>query len=243
VVRTLLQVNGLVIMITKEEIEWLNYNFPDLHVDEANGVIEGVVWFNSVYDRDSNKFTAFLKPNTAFSGTVLSGEYRIKITDTKKARRVPKLQVFIDKSKQIANRHFYDTGKGDACVAGPAEEDDLFSRYSFLEFFELFVIQFLYAQSYYDEYHKWPWFGYEHHAAGVLQSFSRSGKTKEQTSACLKRVRKTSQWDEVKWIMLGRFDGRKCPCGSRGMIGRCHTDLIRIARDFYNTCKQYGLTV
>ena len=53
-------------MITKEEIDWLNYNFPNLKVDEENGVIEGTVWLNSVYDKETNKFTAFPKPGIAF---------------------------------------------------------------------------------------------------------------------------------------------------------------------------------
>ncbi len=231
-------------MITKKEIHWLNYNFPDLKVDEENGVIEGTVWFNSVYDSVSNKFTAFPEPGMDFVGTVLEGKYEIKITDSKKERRVPKLQLFIDQSKWIPNRHFYDTGEGNACLAGPVEEDDLFTRgYSFYEYFEIFVVQFLYAQAYYDKFGKWPWFGYAHNAAGILESFSKSIKTKEQTLACLKRLQGSNRWTEVRLIIGGRFDGRKCLCGSKHLLNKCHPHLIWVARDFCSTCRQYGLSM
>ncbi len=231
-------------MITKEEIEWLKYNFPSLHIDEENSVIEGTIWFNSVYDNVANKFTAFPKPNVAYAGVMLSGEYKIKISKNSKERKVPKLWVYTDQSKWIPKRHFFDSYDGRACVAGPVEEDDLFTRgYSFYEYLERFVIQFLYAQSYFDEKDKWPWFAYDHNAAGILQSFSKSDGTKSQVMACLKQMQKAKQWNETQFILSGRFDGKKCLCGSGHMMNRCHPGLIRVARDFYNAAKKYELSI
>lgn len=243
-VLTHLLVSGLAIMITNEEIKWLSDNFPSLHVDEEGGVIEGTLIVNSVYDDVTNKFTAFPKPGIAYAGTYLTDEYKIKITKSDKERRVPKLQVFIDQSKWLSKRHFYDTGLGRACVAGPVEEDDLFTRgYSFYEYFEIFVIQFLYAQSYFDDYNKWPWFAYSHNAAGILQSFDKSDKTKLQTSACLERLKALKNWHEIRSILGGRFDGKKCLCGSKNMLNRCHANLIWVARDFSRFAKQYELSI
>ncbi|MEX2405085.1 MAG: hypothetical protein WD579_00615 [Candidatus Paceibacterota bacterium] len=230
-------------MITKEEIEWLNHNFPDLQVNNESNVIEGTVWFNSVYDKVANEFTAFPKPGVVYAGEMFAGKYEVKITKSDKKRRVPELQVFIDQSKWIPNRHFYDIGYGKACVAGPVEEDNLFTRYSFYEYFERFVIQFLYAQSYFDKHGKWPWFAYAHNAAGILESFSKSEKTKSQTLACLKRLKANRRWDEVRSILGGRFDGKKCLCGSKSMLNKCHANLVWVARDFCNTAKGYGINI
>lgn len=231
-------------MITSEEIAWLKDNFADLTIDVENGVIEGVLNINAVYDKKVNLFTAFPEAGVVHAGTFQSGEYKIKIKKNKEARRVPTLQVFIDESKWLPKRHFFDTGRGRACVAGPVEEDDLFTRgYSFYEYFTRFVIQFLYAQSYYDEFGKWPWFQYDHNAAGILQSFSKSNKTKPQTVACLNRLEALKQWSEIRSVIGGRFDGKKCLCGSKTMLNKCHANLIWVSRDFCRTLEQYGLSL
>lgn len=237
------QVNGL-IMITKDEINWLAKNFPRLTVNETEDVIEGILDFTSVYDKEENSFTAFLNSDISYSGVVISGEYRIKISKNKKERRAPKLHVYTDESKWIPKRHFFDTGDGCACFAGPTEEDNLFAKgYSFLEYFERFVIPFLYAQSYFDEYKKWPWFAYDHNAAGVLQSFKNSDGTKPQVLACLNRMKKSKQWDVVESILKGHFDGKKCLCGSGRMMNKCHANLIFVARDFYKAVRSYGFSL
>ncbi len=238
-----LQVNGLV-MITKDEINWLAENFPHLTINETEDVIEGVLNYTSVYDKEANSFTAFLNPDIVYSGVVLSGEYRIKIIKNKKERRAPKLHVYTDESKWIPKRHFFDTGDGRACFAGPAEEDNLFARgYCFLEYFERFVIPFLYAQSYFDEYRKWPWFAYDHNAAGILQSFKNSDGTKSQVLACLTRLKASKQWTTIEYVLRGHFDGKKCLCGSGQMMNKCHTNLIFVARDFYKAVESHGLSL
>lgn len=237
------QVNGLA-MITKDEIEWLIKNFPDLSISEKAETIEGNVWFASVYDKATNGFTAFTKPGVVYPGLMLAGEYRVKISKNEKERRAPKLYVYTDDSKWIPKRHFFDTGDGRACFAGPVEEDDLFTRgYSFLEYFERFVMPFLYAQSYFDEYGKWPWPAYDHNAAGILQSFKNSSGTKEQVLACLKRLKESKQWNTVEPILRGHFDGKKCLCGSKYMMNRCHAALIFVARDFRNALNEHRLSL
>lgn len=230
-------------MITKEEIEWLTSSFPDLKIDEENGVIEGSVSFTSVYDKSTNTFTAFMNPLTLYPGLILSGKYEIKIGRNSKERRMPKLWLPTDSYKWIPRRHFFDKGDGRACLTGPAEEDDLFTKgYSFLEYFERFVMPFLYAQTYFDQHGRWPWAEYDHNAAGVLQSFKNSKGTESQVLACLNRLKESKQWDVVQAILQGRFDGKKCVCGNGLMINKCHRSLILVARDFQKAVKQYGLS-
>lgn len=237
------QANGLSIMITKGEINWIAKNFPNLNVNENEDTIEGTVWFASVYDKETNRFTAFIKQGMVYPGLIFSGEYKIKISKNKKERRAPKLWVYTDEGKWIPKRHFFDTGDGRACFAGPVEEDDLFTRgYSFLEYFERFVIPFLYAQSYFDEYGRWPWPAYDHNAAGILQSFKNGESTESQVLACIKRLKASKQWNAVEPVLRGRFDGKKCLCGSGKMMNRCHSDLIRVAREFHEAAKIYNFS-
>ena len=238
-----LQVSGLEMMITKDEIEWFTNNFPDLKIDEEKETIEGTVWINSVYDKTVNMFTAFMDPNAVYPGQILNEKYQIKISKNSKERRVTKLWVYVDSSKWIPKRHFFDTGDGRACLTGPVEEDDLFTRgYSFFEYFERFVIPFLYAQSYFDKHGRWPWPAYDHNAAGILQSFKNGDSTKPQVLACLKQLKTSKQWNAVEPILRGRFDGKKCLCGSGYMMNKCHTSLILVARDFQKAINQYGLS-
>lgn len=241
--RLRLQASGLA-MITKDEIEWLEKNFPLLRISEKENVIEGAVRFVSTYDSATNGFTAFLNPDVQYLGIPLSGEYKIKISKSRKERRAPRLQVFSEESKWVPKRHFFDTGDGRACFAGPVEEDNLFvNGYSFLEYFERFVIPFLYAQSYFDEYGKWPWYAYDHNAAGILQSFKNSDGTRYQVLACLDRLKASKQWNAVEPVLRGRFDGKKCLCGSKYMMNKCHADLIFVARDFLGAVKRYGFSL
>ncbi len=229
-------------MITKIEIQWLAETLPDLKINEGEDTIEGTVRFTSVYDKVTNMFTAFMDPNIDYEGLVISGEYKIKITKNSESRRMPKCWVYTDKNKWIPKRHFFDTGDGRACLAGPSEEDDIFTRgYSFLEYFERLVIPFLYAQSYFDEYKKWPWLAYDHDVVGILQSFKNSDSKEPQVLACLKRLKVSKQWNLVESVMNGQFDGRKCFCGSDRMINKCHPDLILVARSFREAIKKYGL--
>lgn len=237
------QSNGLV-MINKDEIKWLTENFPRLGINEKEDVIEGVVRFSSVYDKATNSFTAFTDSNVVYPGVTLGGEYRIKISKSNKERRAPRLYVYTDESKWIPKRHFFGAEDARACFAGPVEEDDLFTKgYSFLEYFERFVMPFLYAQSYFDEYGQWPWPAYDHNAAGILQSFKNGGGTKSQVLACLNGLKASKQWNAVEPILQGRFDGKKCLCGSGHMMNRCHPGLIFVARSFHKAVKDYGLSL
>jgi len=232
-------------MINKNEIKWLKDNFPLLIINEKEDIIEGTIKFTSVYDKETNSFTSFPNHDFTYPGITLNGEYNIKIIKNNKERRAPKLYVYIDESKLIPKRHFFiNEEKGRACFAGPAEEDDLFTRgYNFLEYFECFVIPFLYAQSYFDKYKKWPWSEYSHNTAGILQSFENSNKTKTQVLACLNRMKASKQWPVIELILLGHFDGKKCLCGSGDMMNKCHTKLIFVARDFYKVVKSYGISL
>ena len=238
------QVNGLKTMITKTEVEWLTKNFPNLSVNEKGGLIEGVARFNSVYDKTANKFTAFLKLDAVYPGLQLSGEYRIKIGKNNKERKIPKLWVYIEREKMTSRRHFFDDSEGHACLTGPVEEDDFFTRgYSFWEYFERFVIPFLYAQSYFDENHKWPWSAYDHNAAGILQSFNNSNGTKSQVLACAKQLGTSKQWSEIEPILRGRFDGKKCLCGSGRNLNKCHPDLVWVIRKFQKALEETGISL
>ena len=213
-------------MITRNEIKWLNKEFPKLKINDEGNHIEGVVDFNSVYDAGSGEFTAFLQPGITYTGSVLSGSYNIKITASKNSRSYPKLRVDLPEEKWIIDRHFYPNTNGKACLSGPVEEDDLFTDgYCFLKYFERFVIPFLYGQTYYDDHKQWPWKDYGHGAVGILQSFYSSGTSDDHIYACLRRLKNEPSWQRLKPILEGKekLDGKTtCFCGSGVRMVRCH---------------------
>lgn len=234
-------------MITVNEINWLKKEFPKLEINEGHTIIEGVIDFTSVYDPISKKFTALLKPGLVYPGLVLSGSYKVKMTSSKKDRSYPELQVFVPEDKWKMDRHFYPNTEGKACLSGPVEEDDLFARgYCFFEYFERFVIPFLYGQTYYDSKKQWPWKDYAHGAVGVLQSFYSCGDSYEHVQACLRRLRSEPTWMRLKPILAGgvRIDGKTtCFCGSGEKMVKCHGTIWYAIVKFQKSVRETGISL
>jgi len=224
-------------MITETEITWLESNHPTLKVNTDHTEVSGDFNFTATYDSETDKFTWLTSPGQTAPGVVLSGTYKIAIKKIEDEKLLPSLKVEIDKEKLITDRHFYPSGG--ACLCGPAEVYEFIKQgYSFPRYFETLVVPFLYGQTYYDLYSKWPWGEYTHGAAGVFESYSRSEKTKEHAEACLRQLQKNGDWPRIKRVLSGEeriTETSNCFCTKPKQIRRCHgytwSAMLKLKKD------------
>lgn len=224
-------------MITEAEIAWLETNHPTLKVNAERTEVSGDLKFVATYDAEADEFTWLTSPGQTAQGVVLSNTYKVLIKKDENDRCLPILKVEVEGVKRIIDRHFY--ADGNACLCGPVEACEFFEQdFSFLRYLETLIVPFLYSQTFYDTYSKWPWGEYIHGTAGVFESYYRNGKTREHIEACLRQLRKDKNWPRIKAVLSGRervVETSKCFCASPGQIRRCHshawTAMLKLRKD------------
>lgn len=93
---------------------------------------------------------------------------------------------------------------------------------SVLSFFRRFVVNFLYAHSYQEQYGEMPFGELAHGNTGLLEDYAELFGVGSPRVA-LELVRRTSQRTSVA-------DRKPCPCGSGVRLERCHSDVIHPLR-------------
>lgn len=215
-------------MITEADIKWLEEYRPSLKANDDHTEIRGSLEFTAAYDRISDKFTWLFEADQTALGEVLSGTYKIVIKKEKSADELPTLLLEDENIQRTSARHFYKSGR--ACLCGLAEEVDFMSRYSFLEYLDKYVVQFLYGQKFYDKYEKWPWRALAHGATGIFQSYGNSARTPAHLRTCIRRLKINEDcWKQIRPILSGSvkvIESRNCFCGRNKNIKSCHMDAL-----------------
>lgn len=210
-------------MIPESEKQWLKEKLPTLSVSPDGSEVSGSLTFTAAYDSKTG-FTWLIQSGQVAPGEVLTATYKIRIKPGKEADDIPILTVEDDTIEKVLDRHFYTSGN--ACLCGPVEKQEfLRTGYSFIKYLDQLVVPFLYEQTYFDKYHKWPWGEYAHGAAGVFQSFASGNGTVEDVQVCLRQLRKDKKWDRIRAVLSGRervTEMSKCFCTSPGKIRQCH---------------------
>lgn len=231
-------------MITDSEIQWLKKHCPALQVSEDRTEVSGDISFTAAYDTETGLFTWLLPPKTEAPGLIFQETYKILIKKHKNEKRMPSLRISNGQTEWDVKRHYYEDGR--ACLNGPVEEHQFMKKeFSFLQYFEMRVIPFLYGQKFYDEYHKWPWAEYAHCAAGILESFFASDRSKEMAEICFDRLKNEKSWSRVKSTLLGGRlpESSKCLCGSSRQLRLCHgTSLFKIM-NFRQILSEYSIPI
>lgn len=231
-------------MISQTEVAWLQTNYPNLKVNPERTEVSGELIFAAAYDTASDTFTPLTLPGQMADGVIIRSSYDIHISKNKDASALPLLRIAGNKIKICPDRHFYNSGY--ACLCGTVEQVNFIATdYSFQEYLERLVYPFLYEQSFYDKYHKWPWGEYAHNEAGILQSYYYAGKTVEHAEECLKKLRRQKKWARLSAILRGHrmTESNPCFCSDNKPIAKCHTDvwfgILKLRRDI----KTFGISV
>ncbi len=205
-------------MITETEKAWLSKYCPGLKISQDGVEISGEISFTASYDSHTNSFTWLMSPEQTAPGKSLSNTYKVVIKKSTDVHKVPSLEIEDANLERIPDRHFYTGGK--ACLCGPVEEYEFMcGDFSFLHYLEKFVVPFLYGQSFYDINKKWPWDEYAHGSAGALESYYRSGHTREHAQVCIQKMQlNKNEWPRMQKLLSGEeyINGAtNCICNSR----------------------------
>src|SRR5207247_4350992 len=150
--------------------------------------------------------------------------------DQKSHSDLPALRVpSVDSS---ADRHFNQADKS-ACLCSPFEEGDfLHPNLNLRRYLEELVIPFLYGQSFYSIYKKWPWQEYSHGAVGLLESFADNSDAVDVSECIAKLQMQKDTWPRIRSALLrGNIKGHTpCFCRKSDHIRRCHPQALRGVR-------------
>jgi hypothetical protein len=231
-------------MISEEEVQWIKEYCPTLTVDKNRMEVSGSLKFRATYDSSSG-FTWLLEQNQSAPGEIIEDTYEIIISRPKDENKLPILKIIGKDITKNIDRHFY-TNKT-ACLCGVVERRKyLLQNFSFIKYLEQLVVPFLYEQSYYDKYNKWPWGGYAHGAIGIFQSYNNSEGSKEDIEACLEQLYSDKNWKRIRAVLLGQErikEKSKCFCSNPGQIKKCHPGTWFTMIRFRVAIKNHGIII
>lgn len=214
-------------VLTLDSTEWINANYPGLHVDEDNTTVRGEVEIIASYNFESNKLLNLSDGRfNSNEGLILSGKFQIIIQKREDGfpNLLPDVLILNKEIEKIAARHFNAKPPHAACLCGPFEEARYInSGYRFEEFFEQIIVPFLYGQLYFSKHGKWPWEEYGHGVVGVLESYYNA-KDKTITEQCARILLADKSWPRIRYLLQHEniSESTLCLCGSKKKFIECH---------------------
>ena len=232
-------------MVTSDEREWLSAAQPGLV--PGNGNIAGVVQFTATYNPDVNLFSILnIEDADDVGGVKLVCRYQLRIVEREIGGCFALPAVYVDGIEPVPDRHF--RADGSACLCSPLEEKDFCSpTLEFRRFLEHLVIPFLYGQSFYSEYKRWPWKEYAHNSTGLLESFADCGPTTTEETEKLLRFLAADRksWPGIKAALLrDKAKGHiSCFCPKGDHIRRCHPRALDGLRRLHKLVKEQAISL
>ncbi|MGC2745038.1 MAG: hypothetical protein WA672_17820 [Candidatus Angelobacter sp.] len=231
-------------MTSNEDERWLAEKYPGLVVHD-NAII-GKLSFIATYDENINQFFIMRDGEVDVGGVVLSCEYQIRIVPRHKVTYSALPAVYVDGIEIVDDRHLsFDHS---ACLCSPLQEKEfLFPAFNFPKFFEELVVPFLYGQSFYSKYNRWPWPEYAHGAIGLLESFVDEQALDPDMSQNFLAVLAVDKrtWPNIKAaLQRDQIKGHTpCFCPKHEQIRRCHPKALIGIRKLQQQVKYCSLTL
>lgn len=198
------------IILSPEDIEWLNTQYPKLKINQLEKVITGEIDFTRSYE-----------------GYEISDSYAVKISlTTSGASMLPKVYEVSDKIADMANRYkmklidLHINLDGSFCLAIQDREHELFTDgFNFQEFMPKALEPFLFQMSYFGKEGKFPWGEYAHGYLGHLELYAEGGIT---TTRLLELLDKQ---ELIQALLTNRQS--TCLCGRGKKLRKCHPLIFR----------------
>jgi len=219
-----------------EDRAWIRENYPKLlvHTSGSREIVEGTFNFIAAYSETEKHY--IINPTDIDNPKiiVIQDEYQIRITPPAGIEKLPKVRETdgrirgLTQEKGIAaiDLHIYPADS--LCLVGSLDEN---RKQSFRDFLDGPVLQFLYDQSYFEKYGRWPRGQYSHGVLGIFENYfdRREVENGKLLEACLNTLQKSRQWPEIKKILFrkGNIKGHwQCPCGSGKKFRDCHENAL-----------------
>jgi hypothetical protein len=231
----------LKIVISGEDKRWVCDNHPGL-VPTTDGVV-GTIQFMATYNDALNRFLSLgAGILDDVGGIKLSCKYQIRIAPRDRVIYSSLPALYVDGVELIEDRHFSRIDSS-ACLCSPLQESEfLCPALDFRRFFEQLVIPFLYGQSFFSDYGRWPWKDYAHGATGLLESFFDENisdqneignflSTLALDKSAWPLIREALQRDQVKGHTA-------CFCPKHDVIRRCHPRALAGLRRLHSEVRE-----
>jgi hypothetical protein len=215
---------------TVEEMAIIAERYPRLRLTEA-GIVEGIIDLHAV-----------------FAGEERKDAFAVRIARPDDPRGMPSLTETGSRTVAIAAKHgvkdladLHRNPGGTACLCVKQDEPKLFPKSANLaHFIEELAIPYLFGLSHFDDNGKWPWPYYSHGVLGIVEYYADAGgaPSPESVVATLDLLKQDSGWREFSRQIRNPSAMRRCVCGSRTPISRCHprvwVAVQNLNRDIHN---------
>lgn len=201
------------IKLNKQNVEWIQNNYPELRYDRTNNNIIGSIYFTREY-----------------GGHKISDNYDLEIyLATKKGSILPQAKEIGGKIMNLSNRlncrlldlHINETDNTLCLTIDKREEEYFTNGFDISEYFRNLLEPFLFWISHLDKYGKAPWGEYAHGNLGHLELYAEGRISINE----LKDIIANKELMEFK-NMKGHY---LCPCKSKIKLKNCHKLIYNAA--------------
>jgi hypothetical protein len=199
---------------TIEEMAMIADRYPQLRLTDA-GIVEGIFDLHAV-----------------FAGEERKDAFVVRIAPPDDPHGMPSLIEIGGRTGAIAAKHgvkdladLHRNPGGAACLCVKQDESNRFPDGAGLaHFIEELAVPYLFGLSHFGDNGKWPWPDYGHGALGIAEYYGDAGDAPSPATvaATLDLLKQDSAWREFSRQIRRPSAMRRCVCGSRKPISRCH---------------------
>ena len=224
------------------EKKWLNDRFPKLERNETEKgfTLKGDFTVDMFYDASiSEGYVVFpIEEKQRISDKYIYDVYQV-LVDYHDALFIPavyetggRIKAFAQRKKMyLADLHINDRGNLCLCPK-PLEKVLLNEPYTIQDFFKLLLMPFFYAQSYFENFSKWPWKDYSHGDPGILECYAdHITKVQDKTAFIERSVISLNAQNQSVIRSADQITRQTlCFCGSGDKFRKCHHEAWEAAK-------------
>jgi hypothetical protein len=228
---------------TAEDLAMIAARHPQLRLTDA-GIVEGIFDLHAIFDGEERK--------DAFS---------VRIARSNDPRSMPMLTEIGGRTATIAAKYgitnladLHQNPGGSACLCVKQDEANRFPKGAGLaHFIEELVVPYLFGLSHFNDNGKWPWPDYSHGVLGIAEYYADTvGAPSPHTiTTTVALLQEDIAWREFSRQIRKPSAMRRCICGSRKPISRCHkrvwnaiqklnADIYGLGLDMRRTLQKQG---
>jgi hypothetical protein len=226
-----------------EDLAMIAARYPQLRLTES-GIIEGVFDLHAVFASEERK-----------------DAFTVRIVRSGDSRAMPTLTEVGGRTAAIAAKYgitnladLHQNPGGTACLCVKQDEANRFPKGAGLDHFvEEMVVPYLFGLSHFNDNGKWPWPDYSHGVLGIAEYYADAvgAPSLQAIATTLDLLREDSAWREFSRQIRKPSAMRRCICGSRKPISRCHkrvwiavqklnSDIHGLGSDMRRTLQKQG---
>jgi hypothetical protein len=225
-----------------EDEKWLHKHYPTLKIQKRNdGVSEivGPFTFSMAFQSEGKPYVINPAPDYT-DGTKIEDGYQIRIelhgsefSDLPQVYETGLRLKKVAENRNLRQEDLHINPSGAACLCiRPEESSNLPDGFSLENFFNILLVPFFYAQSYFEKNNSWPWGQYSHGVWGFIEWYLRQEKPiSTKTDDLLQRLQRYgNEWTKIKTVLAPKYrikGHHNCICGKMEKMRNCHPEVLR----------------